>query len=209
MYVETISERAQASLKLVGQTPLATQFYLGGGTAVALYLGHRQSDELDFFSLVPFRKDEPRRFLAHLGQLTVEREDEGAFRGVLNGVCISFIIYPYYLVAAPVMFGRTRVAALRDLVVMSLDAVASRGEKRDFLDLYFICQDYTPLQEMFPPVERNHKQGVEYNFMYLLKSLMYFENAEADPMPEMLRPVSWPDVRRFFEREAQDLFRHL
>ena len=39
--------------------------------------------------------------------------------------------------------------------------------------------------------------------------LVYFEDAEADPMPDMLKPVPWPDVRRFFEQEAQDLFRRL
>jgi hypothetical protein len=57
-------------------------------------------------------------------------------------------------------------------------------------------------------VERKY-EGVEYNLTHLLKSLMYFEDAEADPMPEMLTPVSWPDVRRFFEGEAQRLFRQL
>jgi hypothetical protein len=208
MYVEAISEEVQAGLELVSRTPLAVEFYLAGGTAVALHLGHRHSYDLDFFSSKPFEKDEPRRFLAHLGQLAVEQEDEGTFLGVLNGVSVSFFIYPYRLLASPAMLGSIQVAALEDLAVMKLDAIASRGKKRDFIDLYFICQDVMGLGEILPLVERKYA-GVTYNFVHLLKSLMYFEDADADPMPNMLRPGNWSDVRRFFEREAQDLFREL
>lgn len=208
MHVEAISEEVQTSLELVSRTPLAGAFYLAGGTGVALHLGHRHSYDLDFFSPKPFEKGDPRRFLAPVGQLAVEQEDEGTFLGVLNGVRVSFFIYPYHLLASPAMLGSIQVAALEDLAVMKLDAIASRGKKRDFIDLYFICQDVMGLGEILPLVERKYA-GVTYNFVHLLKSLMYFEDADADPMPQMLRPVTWPDVRRFFEREAQDLFREL
>jgi hypothetical protein len=208
MYVEGISARVQTSLELVGQTPLAAQFYLAGGTAAALHLGHRRSYDLDFFSPAPFDEGAPRRFLGPLGRLIVEQEDKGTFLGTLDGVPISFFIYPYRLLAPPVLFGAVQIVALEDLAVMKLDAVASRGKKRDFLDLYFMCRDFLTLREMLPLVERKY-EGVEYNFTHLLKSLMYFEDAEADPMPEMLKPVSWPDVRRFFEQEARVLFRQL
>jgi len=140
--------------------------------------------------------------------LAVEQEDEGTFLGVLNGVRVSFFIYPYHLLASPAMLGSIQVAALEDLAVMKLDAIASRGKKRDFIDLYFICQDVMGLGEILPLVEPKYA-GVTYNLVHLLKSLIYFEDADADPMPQMLRPVTWPDVRRFFEREAQDLFREL
>jgi len=173
-----------------------------------LHLGHRHSYDLDFFSPVLFKKDKPRRFLAPLGRLTVEQEDEGTFLGVLNDVRISFFIYPYGLLASSATFGKIQVAALEDLAVMKLDAIASRGKKRDFVDLYFICRDVIPLQDVLPLIECKYK-GVKYNFVHLLKSLVYFEDADADPMPEMLKPVSWPDVRRFFEREARMLFRQL
>lgn len=208
MHVEGISAEVQASLELVGRTPLTAQFYLAGGTAAALHLGHQRSYDLDFFSPAPFDKGAPRRFLGPLGHLIVEQEDEGTFLGVLDGVRLSFFIYPYRLLAPPVLFGAVKIAALEDLAVMKLDAIASRGKKRDFIDLYFLCRDFLALREMLSLVEQKY-EGVEYNFTHLLKSLIYFEDAEADPMPEMLKPVSWSDVRRFFEAEAQALFRQL
>ena len=64
------------------------------------------------------------------------------------------------------------------------------------------------MREMLPLIEQKY-EGVKYNLTHLLKSLVYFEDAEADPMPEMLKPVSWPDVRCFFEQEAQKLFQQL
>lgn len=208
MYVECISGEVQKSLELVGQTPLAEQFYLAGGTAVALHLGHRLSYDLDFFSLEPLDRDAPRRFLGPLGQLLVDLEDKGTFLGTLNGVRVSFFIYPYRLLASPARFGKVQIAALEDLAAMKLDAIANRGKKRDFFDLYFMCQEFTPLEKMLTLVKCKYEE-VEYNLVHLLKSLAYFVDADADPMPEMLKPVSWPDVRRFFEREAQRLFREL
>lgn len=208
MYIESISAKVQAGLELVGRTPLAAQFYLAGGTAVALRLGHRRSYDLDFFSPVPFDRDAPRRFLGPLGRLSVELEDKDTFHGTLDDVRVSFFIYPYRLLASPVRLGGIQVAALEDLAVMKLDAIAARGKKRDFIDLYFMCRDFIPLGEMLPLVGRKYEK-VEYSFVHLLKSLTYFEDAEADPMPEMLKSVSWPDVRRFFEQEAWELFRKL
>jgi len=116
MYVESISAKVQANLELVGQTPLAAQFYLAGGTAIALHLGHRHSYDLDFFSPVPFDKGDPRRFLALLGSLVVEQESDGTFLGTLNDVRISFFIYPYSLLAAPELLGAVHIAALEDKV---------------------------------------------------------------------------------------------
>jgi len=208
MYVESISATVQANLELVGQTPLAAQFYLAGGTAIALHLGHRHSYDLNFFTLAPFDQGTPRRFPSSLGSLAVEQESDGTFLGTLNNVRISFFIYPYSLLALPELLGTVRIAALDDLAVMKLDAIAARGKKRDFIDLYFMCRDFRPLGEMLPLVGQKYK-GVKYNLPHLLKSLVYFEDAKADPMPQMIEPVSWPDVRRFFEQEARALFRRL
>ncbi len=208
MHVESLSEKVQTGLELVAQTPLAAEFYLAGGTAVALHLGHRRSYDLDFFAPKPFAQDEPRRVLSPMGRLTVEQESEGTFLGVLDDVRVSFFVYPYALLAAPLPFAGIQVAALEDLAVMKLDAIAGRGKKRDFFDLYFMCRDFKPLGEMLTLVERKY-EGVTYNFVHLLKSLMYFDDAEADPPLEMLRPASWADVRRYFEQQAEALFREL
>ena len=79
---------------------------------------------------------------------------------------------------------------------------------RDFVDLYFVCQSRMTLAEALEWHSRKFAD-LNINVLHLIRSLVYFEDAEADPTPEMLEPVSWPDMRRFFEREARELLRQL
>lgn len=209
MFVNTLSPTTRRNLARVAETALAKQFYLAGGTAVALHLGHRQSFDLDFFVQArEFPADLPRRELAHLGELTVLDEAAGTFVGTLDGGQVSFFIYPYPLLETPVTFEGVQVAGLPDLASMKLDAISSRGTKRDFVDLYQISQSVFPLHETLAHFERKYA-GVHYSMFHLLKSLHYFEDAEPAPMPSMLIPLDWVEVKRFFEREVKRLVEEL
>lgn len=209
MFVRVLSPTARNNLALVAGTPLADQFYLAGETAVALHLNHRRSYDLDFF--IPerdFPADLPRRELAHVGELAVLHEGAGTFVGTLDGVQISFFIYPYPLLEAPAVFEGIQVARLPDLAAMKLDAISSRGTKRDFIDLYQICQDAFPLQQVIQHFEHKYA-GVRYSKVHLLKSLKYFADAESDPMPAMLIPLEWAEVKQFFEGKVRRLMNEL
>ncbi len=176
---------------------------------MALHLGHRRSYDLDFF--IPerdFSADLPRRELAHRGELIVLHEKAGTFVGTLDGMQISFFIYPYPLLESPVEFEGIQVIGLPDLAAMKLDAISSRGTKRDFIDLYQICQDAFSLRQVIQHFERKYA-GVQYSMFHLLKSLAYFEDAEPDPTPPMLVPLEWTEVKRFFEEEVRRLVREL
>ena len=90
---------------------------------------------------------------------------------------------------------------------MKITAVASRGTKRDFVDLYAACCQFG-LSDLLILFDRKYAQ-TEYNRLHILKSLTYFADAEKDPMPHMLSPLEWGDVKRFFMDEARriaDLF---
>ncbi len=209
MFIQALPSTVRANLALVAQTSLAGKFYLAGGTAVALHLGHRRSYDLDFF--IPqrdFPPALPRQELASLGSLVVLHEGAGTFVGTLNGGQISFFIYPYPLLEPFTEVEGVQVAALSDLAAMKLEAISSRGTKRDFIDLYQICQSAIPLREVIRLFERKYA-GVQYSMVHILKSLQYFEDAEPDPMPEMLVPCRWSQVKRFFRDEVRRLMKEL
>lgn len=209
MFVNVLSSAAWQNLATIAGTALAPRFYLAGGTAVALHLGHRLSHDLDFFTPErSFPTHLPRQELGHRGRLAVTQEDAGTFLGILNGVRISFFIYPYSLLETPTELEGIQVASLPDLAAMKLDAISSRGKKRDFIDLYQICQATFSLEQALRHFERKYA-GVNYSMVHLLKSLAYFEDAEDDPTPQMLTPLEWADVRRFFEVEVRRLMRTL
>jgi hypothetical protein len=99
-------------------------------------------------------------------------------------------------------------AALSDLAAMKLEAISSWGTKRDFVDLYQICQSAIPLQEVIRLFERKYA-GIRYSMVRILKSLQYFEDAAPDPMPEMLVPCRWGQVKRFFRAEVRRKMKEL
>jgi hypothetical protein len=86
---------------------------------------------------------------------------------------------------------------------MKLSAIASRGTKRDFVDLYVLAQQYG-LDQLLIWFQKKYVQ-TNYSMVHVLKSLAYFEEAEQDPMPDMLVPLSWDEVKQFFTHEAARL----
>jgi hypothetical protein len=86
---------------------------------------------------------------------------------------------------------------------MKLSAIASRGTKRDFVDLYAVAKLYGLAAALAWFKEKY--AGVNHSLTHVLKSLTWFEDADKDPMPDMLVPLSWEDVKRFFETEASHL----
>jgi hypothetical protein len=93
------------------------------------------------------------------------------------------------------------LARLPDIAAMKLEAIGSR---KDFVDLYVLCRTFT-LVEVFRLAEAKYR-GAGYDRYHWLRSLAYFADAEAQPMPEMVDQLSWSEVRRFFEAEVPALW---
>lgn len=208
MFVEAVPEQTRRNLAVLAQAGVTQPFYLAGGTAAALHLGHRISVDLDFFGPESFDAEELAGRLADLGRFRLESFAPDTLLGTFEDVRIGFFRYRYSLVDEPVTILDTLVVGLGDLAAMKIEAIGQRGSRRDFIDLYFICRSRMTLAEALA-WHRRKFAGLDINVVHLIRSLVYFEDAEADPMPEMLKPVSWLDVRRFFEEEAQRLFRQL
>ena len=178
-----------------------SSFYLGGGTAVALRLGHRRSVDLDFFAPSPIDTLQLRQNLSSCGSFELDEEGPGTLHGIFNQVKVSFLEYDYPLLDPRVPYEGIAMAGLKDLACMKLDAIASRGKKRDFIDVYAIAQTGPFLGEMLEWFEKKYG-SIQYNSLHLLKSLTYFEDAEGDPSPVFLKPMSWEEVKQFFQKEV-------
>lgn len=209
MFLQTLPHHVQDLLKRLGRLPAVGPFYLAGGSAVALHLGHRISIDLDFFT--PEDDYEPKPLLQDLqraGHLVVRQQRRGTLNATLDGTLISFFVYPHPLLDRCHDLWGVRVAGLLDLALMKLAAIGQRGRKRDFVDLYQICQSEYTLDDLLPRMPEKFP-GVIYPSYHLLRALAYFEDAEPDPMPEMLLSLDWADVKRFFEAEVRRLMKAL
>ncbi len=207
MFTAGLSKNTQGNLALLGREKWTSSFYLAGGTACSLYFGHRFSFDLDFFTMGMFDPKMITGKLKTLGKLTVDQNDEGTFLGNLNGIKISFFVYPYQLIFKPKVFQNVSIADLRDIACMKIDAISTRGTKRDFIDLFFICKKYK-LLTLFDFFEKQYS-GVDYNLFHHMKSLSYFTNAQEQEMPQMIEKISWEELKKFFTQETRSLTKKL
>ncbi len=83
---------------------------------------------------------------------------------------------------------------------MKLDAVSSRGSKKDFIDIYFLLQKYS-LNELLNIFQKKFSE-IEYNKIHLLKSLAYFDDAEDEPMPKMIKKIDWEKIKKFITKKS-------
>ena len=181
-------------------------FYLAGGTGLALRLGHRRSVDFDWFRGEPIV--DPLRLARELQgaiPLVVVRTERGTLHATLFGVRLSFIEYGYPLLGRLVEWkmNSVRVAALEDIACMKLAAVAQRGSRRDFVDVFALGRRI-PLRRMLELYRR--KYGIR-DSGHVLFALTYFDDAEKEPMPRMLRPWSWSTIKRAVRSWAAEVAR--
>lgn len=145
---EILTRTQKRVLKQFGPKLTARGFYLAGGTALAIHLGHRRSVDFDWFTL-----DSIGDGLALAQQLRAEgipfnssAVAPDTLHGTVSSVRVSLIRYPYPLLEPAVEWQelQSALASLADLACMKLAAVAQRGSKKDFIDIYALGMKAMP-----------------------------------------------------------------
>ncbi|KKQ06459.1 MAG: hypothetical protein US18_C0040G0010, partial [Parcubacteria group bacterium GW2011_GWB1_36_5] len=157
--------------------------------------------DLDFFTeRENFDGKKVEELLNGQGKWVTTSKSEGTLYGEFFGAKMSFIAYPFFMPATPMRkYGKVAMVTPFDIAVMKILAISQRGRKRDFFDLYWICQNVQALSEIIPRV---HKQyNMHQNIIHILKSLVYFKDAENDPEPEIYFKANWNTVKKFFIKE--------
>lgn len=206
MHPEILEGPQKSVLALLGRAAIPPAVYLAGGTGIALHLGHGKSADCDFFCPEMFEAEALLEVLRQVGELQVRRNDPGTLTARVEGIEVSFIRYEYPMLDPPTRpeFGPP-IAGLRDMASMKLSAIMSRGSRRDFVDLYAVCQHGHALEEVFGWFQQKYR-GISYDRYHLAKSLVYFVDAEEEQMPVMLWPCRWEEVRQFFMAESRRIF---
>lgn len=203
MHKESIDKKTKSVLEKIKRASFMQDFYLAGGTALAIEIGHRISVDLDFFSRDNFDTKKIIRGLSALGRLSVNEEYEGTVNAVLGGIKISFLHYPYKQLYEFLKFDSIKLADKRDIAAMKIDAVSSRGSKKDFVDIYFLLKIYS-LNELIGFFEKKYA-SVKYNKTHIIKSLTFFEDAENEPLPKMIKDFSWGKAKEKIIKETKTI----
>jgi predicted nucleotidyltransferase component of viral defense system len=203
---EAITQEMRELLRFIGQQPFARRFYLAGGTALALRLGHRRSVDLDFFSETDqvgrASRQEILRTLDPLSPQALEDVDGNLLLRV-SGLHVGFFSYGYPLLEPTDSVEGVAVASLVDVGLMKLDALITRGSRKDFYDVYAIARQI-PLADLLSLAQGKYPHVRDFELM-AVESLVLFDNADRDVQPDLLLDLPWEQVRQFFIDQARDL----
>ena len=173
MHKEILSPAQVHLLPLVER--FKKDFYLVGGTAIALHIGHRRSIDFDLFTFQEFENGKIKRIISKEARINnIMRDEEGQYTIIVNGVHMTFFQYPF-LIPAKHWFQRIiKMPDLLTLAAMKAYALGRRAKWKDYVDLYFIMEKYHGASAI---VEKAHALfGKEFNEKLFREQLTFFQD---------------------------------
>ena len=184
---------------------LDTSFYLGGGVAVAMHLAHRESRDLDFFSGTSDPSQLADAFAQSSDQVRILDRSAGTLHLEIVGVPVSALRYAYPSLATPLRMTGVPipVASVEDLVAMKLSAIAGRGALRDFWDLSALLdRTHRSLADALALFRAKYARE---DVGHVVRSLAYFADADAEPLPAGMTAERWRRMRADFQERVRTL----
>jgi hypothetical protein len=176
-----------ATFKLIQQLqalPELREFYLVGGTALALQLGHRNSIDIDLFTKNDFTPESLLKFLESAFSIQPSFATKNTLLSIINSIKVDFICHAYPLVLPPITEEGITFLSLQDIAAMKLNAISNSGKRlKDFIDVYFLLEHFS-LKEM---IEFYTIKYPRFNPLIALKAINYFEDIDPAIDPPKLR----------------------
>jgi predicted nucleotidyltransferase component of viral defense system len=189
-------------LKILSTKKYLTDFFLVGGTALALQLGHRNSIDLDFFTVKDFDSEILLTELLKDFEIVVMQQTPQAIIANINGIKVDFIRFRYKIIDPLIETDGIRMLSMKDISAMKLDAINGRGSKKDFYDLYFLLQ-YFDLETM---LNFYHEKYPHQTSFQVVRSISYFIDAENQPNPLVFdKKITWNKVKKTIQQEIKKL----
>lgn len=199
---ETVEPATLELLIALMRNPVLSGFHLAGGTSLALQLGHRVSVDLDLFGQRPFKGIEILDALQDLVPIITLGQSENIIQLSVKNVKVDFVNYRYPNLFPILEDEGVRLFSIQDIGAMKLAAIAGRGKKRDFYDIYFLLQQFT-LTELLEFYKKKYYDG---SVFVVMRSLAYFEDADQDEAVQLLREdISWDNVKHSIESALQEI----
>jgi predicted nucleotidyltransferase component of viral defense system len=188
-------------LKKIMSEKLFSDFNLVGGTALALQMGHRNSIDIDLFGNSEINSEFFIEKLSEFGEVKVAKSTKNILITKINEVKVDFVNYKYPLLSECLFIENIRMLSVKDIAGMKLNAIAGRGSKKDFIDLYFLLNEFS-LEDIVSFYEKKYKDG---SVFMVQKSLTYFEDADAQQQPKMFKDFNWETCKQKIIEEVLKL----
>lgn len=179
-------------------------FYLAGGTALALQIGHRISVDFDLFST----KEIPANLLDQVkkvfinDKLVVLVNNPDELTVLVKEVKVSFICYPFQVLSDLVDYQGIKLLSLKDIAASKAYAVGRRGNYKDYVDLYFILsQKHISLDEIIELSDKKYQD--EFNSRLFLEQLTYLQDIGDTNIIFLKEKIDKSQIKNFLEAEIK------
>jgi len=204
MFTQAILPDTLRAIQLVSSVPSIQKAYLAGGTALALQIGHRISEDLDFFTADEVEEKVLAADLSRVDSFQKEGESWRSVWGKIGTTKFSMFYYKYPLISLTIPFEGIQILDKPDIAAMKIHALEDRGTKRDFVDMYFLLKEFS-LEKVLSFYEQKYGT-LEDHYYSIVRSLDYFQDADHDDRKlEMLVDIKWDEIKKFFHNESMRL----
>lgn len=208
LHTETVAVEVLELTKSLQKKDYLEDFFLVGGNALALQLGHRKSVDIDLFTLNDFSQEALLQKLENDFSLELDMIENNTIRGTINGIKVDMLTHKQSLIEPVKESGGIRLVSIRDIAAMKLNAISLDGTRiKDFIDVYFLL-DQLSVEELLDSYKNKYKLR---NSMHALKSLQYFEDADIAEWPVIIKEegLTWKQVTKKIDKACKDFFRSL
>jgi hypothetical protein len=198
LHQETIDASVLELLRSLQSKEYLKGFYLTGGTALALYLGHRKSVDIDLFSNFGFDVTRMLENISHDFRFQLFYSSTNTLRGSIGNVKTDIIAHRYPYIKEPVIRDNYFILSEEDIIAMKLNAIMTSGQRiKDFIDIYFLLEKYD-ISDMVKFYKTKYNQD---NDALVLKSLIYFDDVDNSDWPILIKnpDLKWGGIKKRIE----------
>jgi hypothetical protein len=187
MHRDILTAKQVELLPLIGE--FSRDYYLVGGTAIALYLGHRRSIDFDLFTSGKVKKLSIKKVIDSYSWPVsdVLFEDSEQIHLIVDGVKVTFFSYPHRIDTPTVFEGTIKVPDLLTLAAMKAYALGGRAKWKDYVDLYFLLRDHFSLLQISEKSKELFRSF--YNEKLFREQLCYFEDIDYSEKVDFIDPL--------------------
>lgn len=203
LYKETVEPGTLELIEKLQADSILEDFYLVGGTALALQIGHRTSIDIDLFTKSDIDIVNLIEHLESNYEFSLHFSHKNTLKGIINGIFVDLLKHDYKYVTKPVIVEGIRMLDKPDIAAMKVNAISGNGTRvKDFVDVYFLLKAYS-FEEII------HYYSLKYNkrnTFHAIKSLTYFNDVDEGEWPNMITEprLNLKEVKRLIMKKRND-----
>ena len=203
MHPEAISSKRQKIFQKFKNFP---QFYLAGGTALALQIGHRMSDDFDLFTEKDISADlleeVEKIFKGSTIDIIINHSEQLSL--IIEQTKVDFVKYPFPLISGLIEYEEVKIIKIPEIAAMKAYTIGRRAIYKDYIDLYFILfEKHSSLPEIIKISKEKFKE--HFDPRLFLEQLVYLEDIQEEPIQFLKKKVGKKELEDFFQEEIKKI----